>query len=40
MPYSIKIAIRYLTATRGQSLLLVLGVAVGVYVTEHDRFSD
>jgi len=30
--YSIKIAIRYLTATRGQSLLLVLGVAVGVYV--------
>lgn len=32
MLYSIKIAIRYLTATRGQSLLLVLGVAVGVYV--------
>jgi lipoprotein-releasing system permease protein len=30
--YSIKIATRYLTATRGQSLLLVLGVAVGVYV--------
>ncbi|MBU1333859.1 MAG: FtsX-like permease family protein [Alphaproteobacteria bacterium] len=32
MLYSIKIATRYLTATRGQSLLLVLGVAVGVYV--------
>lgn len=32
MLYSIKIAIRYLTATRGQSLVLVLGVAVGVYV--------
>lgn len=32
MLYRIKIAIRYLTATRGQSLLLVLGVAVGVYV--------
>nr|WP_210316333.1 FtsX-like permease family protein [Devosia oryzisoli] len=30
--YSIKIATRYLTATRGQSLLLVVGVAVGVYV--------
>lgn len=32
MLYSLKIAIRYLTANRGQSLLLVLGVAVGVYV--------
>lgn len=32
MLYSIKIATRYLTANRGQSLLLVLGVAVGVYV--------
>lgn len=32
MLYSIKIAFRYLTANRGQSLLLVLGVAVGVYV--------
>lgn len=32
MLYSIKIATRYLTATRGQSLLLVVGVAVGVYV--------
>jgi lipoprotein-releasing system permease protein len=32
MPYSLKIALRYLTANRAQSLLLVLGVAVGVYV--------
>lgn len=32
MLYAIKIATRYLTANRGQSLLLVLGVAVGVYV--------
>lgn len=32
MLYSFKIATRYLTANRGQSLLLVLGVAVGVYV--------
>lgn len=32
MLYSIKIATRYLTANRAQSLLLVLGVAVGVYV--------
>ncbi|RYE09729.1 MAG: ABC transporter permease [Hyphomicrobiales bacterium] len=32
MLYSLKIATRYLTANRGQSLLLVLGVAVGVYV--------
>lgn len=32
MLYSLKIAIRYLTANRGQSLLLVIGVAVGVYV--------
>jgi lipoprotein-releasing system permease protein len=30
--YSIKIATRYLTASRAQSLLLVLGVAVGVYI--------
>jgi lipoprotein-releasing system permease protein len=30
--YSLKIAARYLTANRAQSLLLVLGVAVGVYV--------
>jgi lipoprotein-releasing system permease protein len=30
--YSIKIAARYLTANRAQSLLLVMGVAVGVYV--------
>ncbi len=32
MLYRLKIALRYLTATRAQSLLLVLGVAVGVYV--------
>lgn len=32
MLYSIKIATRYLTASRAQSLLLVLGVAVGVYI--------
>ncbi|MEQ1768330.1 MAG: FtsX-like permease family protein [Devosia sp.] len=32
MLYSIKIAARYLTANRAQSLLLILGVAVGVYV--------
>ena len=32
MLYGIKIATRYLTANRAQSLLLVLGVAVGVYV--------
>ena len=32
MFYGIKIATRYLTANRAQSLLLVLGVAVGVYV--------
>jgi lipoprotein-releasing system permease protein len=32
MLYSVKIATRYLTANRAQSLLLVLGVAVGVYV--------
>ena len=32
MLYSFKIATRYLTANRAQSLLLVLGVAVGVYV--------
>lgn len=32
MLYSLKIATRYLTANRAQSLLLVLGVAVGVYV--------
>lgn len=32
MLYSIKIAARYLTANRAQSLLLVAGVAVGVYV--------
>ncbi|MBL8595005.1 MAG: ABC transporter permease, partial [Devosia sp.] len=32
MFYRLKIATRYLTANRGQSLLLVLGVAVGVYV--------
>lgn len=32
MLYRLKIATRYLTANRGQSLLLVLGVAVGVYV--------
>lgn len=32
MLYSIKIATRYLTANRAQSLLLVVGVAVGVYV--------
>lgn len=32
MLYSFKIATRYLTANRGQSVLLVLGVAVGVYV--------
>ena len=32
MIYGIKIATRYLTANRAQSLLLVLGVAVGVYV--------
>jgi lipoprotein-releasing system permease protein len=30
--YTLKIAARYLTANRAQSLLLVLGVAVGVYV--------
>lgn len=32
MLYSIKIASRYLTANRAQSLLLILGVAVGVFV--------
>jgi len=32
VPYTFKIATRYLTANRGQSVLLVLGVAVGVYV--------
>ena len=32
MLYGIKIATRYLTANRAQTLLLVLGVAVGVYV--------
>ncbi|MEO8759066.1 MAG: FtsX-like permease family protein [Devosia sp.] len=32
MLYSIKIAFRYLTANRGQTVLLILGVAVGVYV--------
>lgn len=32
MLYSLKIALRYLTANRAQSALLVLGVAVGVYV--------
>lgn len=32
MLYSFKIATRYLTANRGQSALLVIGVAVGVYV--------
>ncbi len=32
MLYRFKIALRYLTANRGQSLLLVIGVAVGVYV--------
>lgn len=32
MVYSLKIALRYLTANRAQSALLVLGVAVGVYV--------
>ncbi len=32
MLYAIKIAFRYLTANRGQTVLLVLGVAVGVYV--------
>jgi lipoprotein-releasing system permease protein len=30
--YGLKIAARYLTANRGQTLLLVLGVAVGVFV--------
>jgi lipoprotein-releasing system permease protein len=30
--YILKIATRYLTASRAQSLLLILGVAVGVYV--------
>lgn len=32
MLYSIKIAFRYLTANRAQTVLLILGVAVGVYV--------
>lgn len=32
MLYTFKIAARYLSANRGQSILLVLGVAVGVYV--------
>ena len=32
MPYSIKIAARYLTANLAQTMLLILGVAVGVYV--------
>ena len=32
MPYSFKIAFRYLTANRAQTALLMLGVAVGVFV--------
>jgi len=32
MPYALKIAIRYLTASKAQTALLVLGVAVGVFI--------
>ena len=32
MPYSFKVALRYLTANRAQTALLILGVAVGVYL--------
>ena len=32
MSYGLKIAWRYLTANRAQTVLLVLGVAVGVFV--------
>lgn len=32
MPYALKIALRYLAANRGQTGLLVVGVAVGVFV--------
>ncbi|RYE62200.1 MAG: ABC transporter permease [Oxalobacteraceae bacterium] len=32
MLYSFKVALRYLTSNRGQTSLLILGVAVGVYV--------
>lgn len=32
MPYALKIALRYLTASKAQTALLVLGVAVGVFI--------
>jgi lipoprotein-releasing system permease protein len=32
MPYGLKIALRYLTASKGQTGLLIAGVAVGVFV--------
>ena len=32
MLYALKIATRYLTASKGQTALLVLGVAVGVFI--------
>lgn len=32
MPYALKIAIRYLTASKAQTALLVFGVAIGVFI--------
>lgn len=32
MPYAIKIALRYLTASKAQTALLVFGVAIGVFI--------